>query len=241
MVDVLGFQANYTGPYLSDGKFQSSVEFGEKLPIDRWDAFSRLHDSAFKKWDDYGHRTAANSIYNEWMKENPTTSKSIAGFLVLYGNQINSSLSNLGPNMGSLIIGGIKNGYNLADYAMNENKYKREVIDYFKTDPKLGDSRYDPSVWNPTASKVPLAKVDPLRVVGVNKNGNDGAQNTGTVTDPNKLRYPSSKAPSGSEYESLNGDPSLHWTFDRNRRGHFVYNPSLKLRKRKRKYKRLNR
>lgn len=236
MVDFLGFQANYTGPYLSDGKFQSSVEFGEKQPIDRWDAFSRLHDSAFKKWDDYGHRTAANSIYNEWMKENPTTSKSIAGFLVLYGNQINSSLSGLGPNMGSLIMGGIKNGYNLGDYALNEAKYKREVLDYFKTDPKLGDSRYDPSVWNPTASRVPLAKVDPLATVGVNKNVKNGSQVAGTVIDINKSHSSASKAPSGSVYEPFNGDPNLRRLRGHNRCGRVVYNPRLMLRKKKRKY-----
>lgn len=236
MVDVLGFQANYTGPYLSDGKFQSSVEFGETLPIDKWDAFSRLHDSAFKKWDDYGHRTAANSIYNEWMKENPSFSKSVAGFLVLYGNQLASSVKNLGPNMGSLILGGIKNGYNLADYALNEKKYKKEVLDYFKTDPKLGDSRYDPNVWNPGAKQVPLDKVDPFKVGGVNVMGNNGSQTYGTVYRPNEPRNPKAATEGGFINGPLSRDPDLFWTRDRTNSGRVVYNPHRKRKKMRKIY-----
>jgi hypothetical protein len=171
MVDFLGFKANYTGPNVSDGKLQASVAFGDAFPVDQWDAFSRLHDSAFAHFTDYGHRTAANSIYNDWMKQNPSVSKDIAGWLVLYGNQIGSSLGNLGFNMTSMIVGGVKNGLNLADYAMNERRYKQEVLDYFKTDPKLGDSRYDPLNWG-NGNYVPLSKVNPFGVGGVNETGN---------------------------------------------------------------------
>lgn len=233
MVDVLGFQANYTGPYLSDGKFQSSVEFGETLPITQWDAFSRLHDSAFAHWDDYGHRTAANSIYNQWMKENPTVSKNLAGWLVLYGNQIGGSFKNLGPNLGSMIVGGVKNGYNLADYMLNEDKYKKDVLNYFKTDPKLGDSRYDPSVWN--GHPVPLDKVDPFDVGGVKKmgNGSSNENNHGSVYRPNEPRNPNAKYEGGFINGPMVHDSSLGWRRERSNTGRIIYNPYIKRHKKK--------
>ncbi len=53
---------NYTGPYISNGKLQESVPFGDKTPKDELDALSRLHDSAYAKWDDRLHRSVADNL-----------------------------------------------------------------------------------------------------------------------------------------------------------------------------------
>lgn len=139
---------NYTGPYISDGKYQSSVEFGETKPIGEWAAWSRLHDSAFAHFDDYGHRTAANSLYAQRMGELGGTSQQAAAFFVTYGNQIKDSFVQIAKNTGygvlGLVYSGAKNTYNLADYVSNEKRYKQEVLDYYRTDPKLGNPDYDP-------------------------------------------------------------------------------------------------
>lgn len=157
MVVNLGFaKVNYTGPYISDGKFQTSVEFGKTPPLDRLDAFSRLHDSAFAHFDDYGHRTAANSIYHDQTK-NGNSVENFAGNIVLYGNQAKTSFENLSRGVNSLpllLYGGVKNMYNLADYATNEKKYKQEVLDYFETDPFKNDVKYNPYLNSDKGSSI---------------------------------------------------------------------------------------
>lgn len=149
MVVNLGFtKMNYTGPYISDGKFQTSVEFGKSKPLNRLDAFSRYHDSAFAHYKDYGHRTAANSIYYDQTR-NGNKTENFAGNVVLYGNQVKSALGNMPFGVGNfpgLIYGGIKNLYNLADYVHNRNKYRKEVLAYYKTDPQFNHAEYNPSL-----------------------------------------------------------------------------------------------
>lgn len=131
---------NYTGPYRSDGKFQTSVEFGKTAPKDKLDALSRLHDSAYAKYKDYGHRVAADSIYNQEAKKLVGKFPSLAGDLVVYGNQTGRSVSNLASNASygplGFVYGAVKNMYNLNDYMVNQKKYAREVSDYYDTDPE---------------------------------------------------------------------------------------------------------
>lgn len=57
------YNQNYTGPYISDGKFQESVEFGEAEALDYLDYLSRMHDSAYAKYHDDDHREAADIMY----------------------------------------------------------------------------------------------------------------------------------------------------------------------------------
>lgn len=131
---------NYTGPYLSNGKYQSSVAFGEAEPKSKLDALSRLHDTAYATFADYGHRTAADSIFNEEAKKLESLFPQLAGGVVLYGNKIKDSFLNLADsvyNPFGLIIGAVKNMYNLNDYVMNEEKYRREVRELYQKDPKL--------------------------------------------------------------------------------------------------------
>jgi len=101
MVNLGFYQTNYTGPYLSDGKFQTSVKFGTARPLDRLDKFSRYHDSAFAEFKDYGHRTAANSIYYNQTKHG-TSLEQLAGASVLFGNQAITSVKNLASGSGFL-------------------------------------------------------------------------------------------------------------------------------------------
>lgn len=143
MVNVGKYLPNYTGPYISDGKFQTSVRFGNAVPKDRLDKLSRLHDTAFKEFSDYGHRTAANSLYHNDAKSGDTMSQ-IAGAAVLYGNQALSAVKGLSFNLPALVYGGVRNALDLHDYVKNEKKYKRDIKNLYAQDPMRGNVRYDP-------------------------------------------------------------------------------------------------
>jgi len=129
---------NYTGPYWSDGKLQSSVEFGQSAPLSALDAESRLHDSAYKHYEDLEHRMAADAIYDSRVEKLGGLAK-FAGMAALYGNQTLRAGSNLadyakyGPL--GLVVGSLINDYHLNDYMMNVDKYKKEILAYYDTDP----------------------------------------------------------------------------------------------------------
>ncbi len=53
----------YVGPYWSNGKVQSSVEFGDEAPTDALDELARLHDTAYAHWKDEAHREAADALF----------------------------------------------------------------------------------------------------------------------------------------------------------------------------------
>jgi hypothetical protein len=130
---------NYTGPYWSDGKLQSSVEFGKTPPGSALDAESRLHDSAYAHFDDVYHRIAADYIYNEHV-ENLGFKEALIGSAVMIGNQVVRAGANIGEqflNYGplGLIVGAVEDAYATADYAINHDKYEQEVKDYYATDP----------------------------------------------------------------------------------------------------------
>ncbi len=133
---------NYTGPYISNGKVQTSVEFGDKTPKDALDALSRLHDSAYAKWDDRLHRTVADDIYNKEAKKLIGKFPELAGFLVEYGNWTGRSIANIASGYGSAgfvgaLYGGVKNLYDLNDYLINGEKTRKEILKYYETDPLI--------------------------------------------------------------------------------------------------------
>lgn len=129
---------NYTFPYWSDGKIQESVEFGRKAPLSALDVQSRLHDSAYAHYKDLVHRMAADSIYSANVEKLGGFAK-FAGQAVVYGNQTLRAAGNLleyakyGPL--GLIVGSVVNDYYLFDYMNNSEKYKKEVLAYYATDP----------------------------------------------------------------------------------------------------------
>ncbi len=133
------YAGNYTGPYWSDGKIQESVPFGKSRPTSRLDALSRYHDTSYALYDDFGRRTAADSIYNERARKLPGNFPKVAGGLVQYGNFTYRSLKNLSKyftyGLPGLVYGAVQNMYNLNDYMLNEEKYKKQQKDLYASDP----------------------------------------------------------------------------------------------------------
>lgn len=142
----------YTGPYISDGRIQSSVEFGQTPPVNALDEQSRLHDSAYAHYKDYGHLRAADVLYDRNVSKLGPLGKTV-GTTVLYGNQAMSSIGNissagyLGPF--SIVYGAVKNSYNLYDFMLNEEKYISDVEKYYATDPG----------WKKSPSSLPTSDV----------------------------------------------------------------------------------
>jgi hypothetical protein len=77
--------SNYTGAYLSDGKFQPSVAYGKQRPNSELDKFSRFHDTMYARYPDRRHRRAADMWYHDNVPDDLLSS--IAGDLVWYGNR----------------------------------------------------------------------------------------------------------------------------------------------------------
>jgi hypothetical protein len=136
-MEVPSFVPNYTGPYISDGKFQSSVLFGKTPPKNALDFYSRLHDSAYAQYDDWLHRTVADLMYKEQVK-NLGFEGHLAAQLVTYGNFTARSAENLimtSFKLPQIIYGGVKNMYNLNQLLMHEKEVRRELTAFWATDP----------------------------------------------------------------------------------------------------------
>jgi len=134
---------NYTGPYVSDGKLQTSVEFGGAPTLNELDALSRLHDSAYAKWTDRAHREAADKLYYDAASKLPGAFPKLAANAVQYGNYAGDSASKLGQNVLTYgPVGALKFGIErLAEMNARLNgthlaKELREVQDYYKSDPR---------------------------------------------------------------------------------------------------------
>lgn len=139
---------NYTGPYWSDGKFQESVEFGASAPLSDLDRASRLHDSAYARYKDEKYRIAADIIYQDTLKTIDSASARLIRGLPVYGNYTKNRAMEYGEALasgmkfgglpgavGSLAVASIKNLFKQNDLLLNLDKYKKEVRDYYATDP----------------------------------------------------------------------------------------------------------
>lgn len=93
---------NYVGPYWSNGKVQSSVEWGDKEPLNELDALARQHDAAYAHFKDEKHREAADAIfaaearklktkYGSKLADNPQ----FAAMMVEYGNHTTRQIKKL--------------------------------------------------------------------------------------------------------------------------------------------------
>lgn len=170
---------NYTGPYWSNGKFQTSVEFGEAPTFDEVDAASRLHDSAYAKYQDQEHRRAADRIYYDTLKKIDTYEAELARNAVLYGNFTMDSATNLlniaNPfGLVGILKGAVKNALWLNDEITGEHKkYQKEVSDYYLTDPKLKPLATSPS---PTRGSVYDPSYDFILGIGEKVKNYLGAQ-----------------------------------------------------------------
>jgi len=156
MGDVVNALPNYTGPYISNGKIQASVEFGDKLPKDQLDALSRLHDSAYVRYTDRGHLEAADIIYREESQKLVAKFPELAGNLVVYYNFAERTLANyvsvttaislfkgITMTIPTLLSGAITNMFQLNDTLVNGAQYKKDVYAYYKTDPLGNDKNYE--------------------------------------------------------------------------------------------------
>ncbi len=193
MGTYFNFVPNYTGPYISNGGFQESVIFGEVAPKDELDAASRLHDTAYAKWNDQLHRTVADIIYNETVRELDGFSAAMARGLVLYGNATARAVNkivgylHLGPL--GLVAGAVDNGVEVQKLLSMGDEVHREILDFYSTDPypqyQLGRSkRMGNTPTQPSASKVyaDLPKSDPAR----NINLRGSAKSTASIYNPSE-------------------------------------------------------
>lgn len=209
MGDYVTFIPNYTGPYISDGKIQSSVEFGKAVPKDELDQLSRLHDSAYAHFGDDLHRTAADAIYNASAKDLAKALPDVAGVLVLYGNKILDFAVNIYEKEKSLgfygiVLAGIQNEYKVIDYALHGEQAKKDVLAYYQTDPERYNSLYNKQVM-PKLGKVidrievqaPISNYDPYTVnlgsqpLQYNPQNNPGKVSGTSVYDPFAFQYAS--------------------------------------------------
>ncbi len=144
------YVGNYTGPDWSNGKHQSSVEWGDLPPQSQLDYLSRQHDSAYAKFPDRAHRDAADRIYNEQAKKLVGRFPQLAGKIVVYGNMAENSIKRTAKNFyDGLRFGGLPGALGGLIYTaggniiqankMLDNSYlKRETADvlkYYETDP----------------------------------------------------------------------------------------------------------
>jgi hypothetical protein len=100
-------EENYTGPFLSDGKFQSSVAYGKAPPKSMLDRLSRDHDTAYALAKSDLDRRKADKIYYAATRRMSWFPR-FAGDIVLYGNDPMLFLSDaidwaagFGANMGN--------------------------------------------------------------------------------------------------------------------------------------------
>nr|UHS71989.1 MAG: hypothetical protein 2 [Luteoviridae sp.] len=111
---------NYVGPYWSDGKLQSSVEWGTANPVDELDNLARQHDAAYAHWSDRAHREAADKLFaDEAQKLKKKYGSSfasdprVAAHAVRYGNYAHRQVSQLSDDFAHYgPLGVIKFGLN---------------------------------------------------------------------------------------------------------------------------------
>nr|WPR18096.1 MAG: PLA2 protein [Chemarfal virus 35] len=113
---------NYVGPYWSNGKVQTSVEWGDKPALNELDALARQHDAAYAHYKDEKHREAADAIFAEEARKLKKKYGSklagdpqLAAAFVEYGNHTTRQIKKLAnsgifvPGLGPLAV--LKYGY----------------------------------------------------------------------------------------------------------------------------------
>lgn len=170
---------NYIGPYWSDGKWQESVEFGLSPALSEVDAASRLHDSAYAHYTDEAHRIAADEIYSATLKGLKEKYAGLAD-VPLYGNYIKNRAKEIGGGFAtgvkygglagglfSLVYNGVKGIVRSSDLIRNGERYRNEVLGYYKTDPvpKISTSKSEKNKIAPVAHPRPNAPLQNTETV----------------------------------------------------------------------------
>lgn len=162
---------NYVGPYWSDGKKQSSIEWGNKEPTDALDNLARNHDAAYAHYKDRPHREAADALFAEEARK--LTQKygkgwaadpKVAATLVQYGNYATRQAAKLGEYTkygtsgiaGNLIGAGRFVVGNLLDAGKMVNgtylkQERNDVLKFYGTDPKKVEQERRPEGTTPAS------------------------------------------------------------------------------------------
>jgi len=159
---------NYIGPGWSDGKFQSSVEWGSSEPQSELDLEAYYHDSAYKKFSDEAHRQAADSIFADNAARIKGELPPLARTAVSQGNMLSRSVTRTTRNVASgaalagvpgAIIGLVYTG--LQNLAMandllpgkTRDNLRKEVLDYYASDPNARSNNYVTKPSSKTSAK----------------------------------------------------------------------------------------
>jgi hypothetical protein len=159
---------NYTGPFWSDGKIQSSVEWGKEDPESQLDFLSRQHDSAYAHYKGQPKMLeAADEIYAENAKKLVGQFPHLAGNLVQYGNYTGRAATKLLNDVknANMILPGIGTLLGLGKFSIEgmmdnmkriDGKYldkeKKAIHAFYATDKKV--SPYSTAYRNP--DEVPM-------------------------------------------------------------------------------------
>jgi len=211
----------YTGPFWSNGRFQSSVKFGSNKPIDETDYESRLHDTAYAVYDDDAHRTVADWLYKERLDKIPTLKAKIVKNLPYYGNQLNAGHVSglLSPLSILALYDYILRVYN-TERKFKNGEYMKEIADVqnlYKQDPYNMGNILAPAFY-PESFEQPKANNTWLR-------GSTETNNTWSVT-PNGGSFPN---------VSRNSIVPVNLSEDGNMLYTSVYMPYKPLRKKRRR------
>jgi len=157
------FREQYTGPYLSDGKFQQSVAHGKAKPRSRVDELSRAHDTAYALAESDADRRKADRIYYEATRSMSFVPR-VFGNMVLYGNDPALLFVNPDGGGGVKTIMGNAIEKNTRAYVKKKQNLRREQYAsmygedaaslYYDGPPKQGKGVYDPLY--PTPNGGPL-------------------------------------------------------------------------------------
>lgn len=162
---------NYVGPYWSDGKTQSSVEWGNKEPTDALDDLARKHDAAYAHYKDRPHREAADALFAEEARK--LTQKygkgwaadpKVAATLVQYGNYATRQAAKLGEytrygtsgiagnliGAGRFVIGNLLDAGKMVNGTYLKQE-RNDVLKFYGTDPKKVEQERRPEGTTPAS------------------------------------------------------------------------------------------
>ncbi len=131
---------NYTGPYISDGKFQTSVAFGKTQPANELDRLSRLHDTAYSVYTDPSYLMAADAMYADEAGKLEGKLPAVAATAVKQGNMAINGFNRLGKNVLTfgplgLIKTAVENIWDASHYIDNEKSIKKNIKHMYNSDP----------------------------------------------------------------------------------------------------------
>lgn len=162
---------NYVGPYWSDGKKQSSIEWGNKEPTDALDNLARNHDAAYAHYKDRPHREAADALFAEEARK--LTQKygkgwaadpKVAATLVQYGNYATRQAAKLGEytkygtsgiagnliGAGRFVIGNLLDAGKMVNGTYLKQE-RNDVLKFYGTDPKKVEQERRPEGTTPAS------------------------------------------------------------------------------------------